>query len=122
MKPDDHGSRVNWTPRLPTTAQPNRTVGYTIHRTEACDDDTPRLITHVETTTAPVVDAAALPAVHAALRGRELLPTVQLVDSGSLDAPQIVTSQEDYQVALRGPGYYQLGSSHGRRAILGYER
>jgi transposase len=78
-------------------------VGYTMHVTEACDDDTPRLITHVETTTAPIVDAAALPAVHQALRGRDLLPAIQLVDSGYLDAPQIVAAQEDHAVALRGP-------------------
>ena len=57
-------------------------VGYKIHVTEACDDGAPRLITHVETTTAPVVDAAALPPIHAALRERDLLPAVQLVDSG----------------------------------------
>ncbi len=78
-------------------------VGYKIHLTEACDDDAPRLITHVETTSAPVVDAAALPRVHAALRERDLLPAVQLVDSGYLDAPQIVAAREDYAIALRGP-------------------
>jgi transposase len=78
-------------------------VGYKVHLTEACDDEAPRLITHVETTTAPVVDAAALPAVHQALRKRDLLPAVQLVDSGYLDAPQIVASREEYQVLLRGP-------------------
>ena len=78
-------------------------IGYKIHVTEACDDDAPRLITHVETTTAPIVDAAALPMIHQALRGRDLLPAVQLVDSGYLDAPQIVAAQEDHGVALRGP-------------------
>jgi hypothetical protein len=44
-----------------------------------------------------------LPAVHRALRGRDLLPAVQLVDSGYLDAPQIVAAQADHGVALRGP-------------------
>jgi len=78
-------------------------VGYTLHVTEACDDDLPRLITHVETTSAPVVDAAALPLVHQALGRRDLLPAIQLVDSGSLDAPQIVAAHEDHGVALRGP-------------------
>jgi len=67
-----------------------------------CDGETPWLITHVETPTAPVVDAAALSAVHEALRGRDLLPAVQLVDSGSLDAPQIVAAHDDYAIALRG--------------------
>jgi len=78
-------------------------VGYKIHLTEACDDDAPRLITHVATTSAPVVDAAALPAVHQALKGRDLLSAVQLVDAGYLDAPQIVAAREDYAIALRGP-------------------
>ncbi len=78
-------------------------VGYKIHVTEACDDDAPRLITHVETTTAPVVDAAALPAIHQALSRRDLLPAVEFVDSGYLDAPQIVAAQEDHAIALRGP-------------------
>ncbi len=77
-------------------------VGYKIHVTEACDDDAPRLITHVETT-APVVDAAALPAIHQALHGRDLLPAIQLVDSGYHDAPQIVAAREDHAIALRGP-------------------
>ena len=78
-------------------------VGYKIHVTETCDDGAPRLITHVETTTAPVVDAAVLPAVHQALHGRALLPAVQLVDSGYLDAPQLVAAHDDYTIALRGP-------------------
>ncbi len=74
-----------------------------IHLTEACDDDAPRLITHVATTSAPVVDAAALPVVHQALKGRDLLPVVQPVDSGYLDAPQIVAAREDHALALCGP-------------------
>jgi len=36
-------------------------TGFKVHLTETCDDERPNLITHVETTTAPVVDAAALP-------------------------------------------------------------
>ena len=78
-------------------------VGYKIHVTETCDDDAPRLITHVETTSAPVVDAAALPAIHQALEGRDVLPAVQLVDSGYLDAPQIGAAHDDDAIALRGP-------------------
>ncbi len=78
-------------------------VGYKIHVTEACDDGAPRLITRVETTAAPVVDAAALPAVHQALHKCALLPAIQLVDSGYLDAPQIVAAHAEYAIALRGP-------------------
>jgi len=78
-------------------------VGYKVHLTAACDDDAPQLITHVETTSAPVVDAAATPAIHRALQGRDLLPAIQLVDSGYLDAPNIVAGREEYGVELRGP-------------------
>src|SRR5215203_841021 len=35
-------------------------IGYKVHLTEACDDGRPHLITHVETTLAPVVDRDAL--------------------------------------------------------------
>lgn len=63
----------------------------------------PHRITHVETTSAPVVDAAALPAIHQARKGRDLLPASQLVDSGYHDAPHIVAAQEDHASALRGP-------------------
>jgi transposase len=78
-------------------------VGYTVHFTEACEEGRPQLITHVETTTAPVVDAVATPAIHQALQGRGLLPAVHLVDAGYLDAPQIVASRDDYAVELCGP-------------------
>ncbi len=78
-------------------------VGYTIHRTGACDDDAPRRSTHVETTTAPVVDAAATPTIHQALHRRDLRPAIHRVDSGYLDAPNIVAGREEYGVALRGP-------------------
>lgn len=36
-------------------------VGYTVHLTETCDDETPPLITHVETTPAPVDDSQVGP-------------------------------------------------------------
>jgi transposase len=78
-------------------------VGYQVQVTETCEAGAPRRITHIETTAAPVVDAAATPAIHAALQGRDLLPSTHLVDAGYLDAPQIVASQEDYGVALQGP-------------------
>jgi transposase len=45
-------------------------VGYKVHLTETCDDETPSLITHVLTTTAPVDDSKATAAIHAALETR----------------------------------------------------
>src|SRR6266480_1020938 len=42
-------------------------VGYKVHLTETCDDESPHLITHVETTPAPLADDAAVPLMHEAL-------------------------------------------------------
>ncbi len=78
-------------------------VGYTVHVTETCDDDTPHLVTNVATAAAPAADGAATPAIHAALQERALLPQVHLVDTGFLDAQLLVTSRTDYGVELLGP-------------------
>jgi transposase len=78
-------------------------IGYKVHLTEACDDGRPRLITHVETTAAPVVDRAVLARVHAALAVKGLLPGTHLIDAGYIDADQLVASSRDHGVALTGP-------------------
>src|SRR5579871_3654552 len=65
-------------------------VGYKVHVSETCDEQTPHLITHVETTPAPVSDLAALPRIHDALEQRDLLPETHLVDSGYVDAEALV--------------------------------
>lgn len=57
-------------------------VGYKVHVTESCDEDTPHLITHVETTAAPTGDGDAIPPIHKALRNKNLLPDRHLVDTG----------------------------------------
>jgi transposase len=78
-------------------------VGYKVHVTETCEDDLPRLVTNVETTSAPTADGEATPRIHEALRGRGLLPADHIVDTGYLDAALLVSSRADYQVALVGP-------------------
>jgi transposase len=78
-------------------------VGYKVHLTETCDDDLPRLVTHVATTPGPAADGEVTPVIHAALRERHLLPRVQLVDTGFLDAGLLVTSKAKYGVELLGP-------------------
>ena len=78
-------------------------VGYKVHLTETCDDDSPHLITHVETTPAPVADDATVPLIHEALQQRDLLPGVHLVDTGYVDAEELVSSQQQYGVDLFGP-------------------
>ena len=49
-------------------------VGYKAHATETCDDDTPHVITHVETTPATTPDDNMLEPIHAALAAQALLP------------------------------------------------
>ena len=78
-------------------------IGYKVHVTETCEENGPHLITHVETTPAPVVDRAVLGRVHAALAAKGVLPSVHLVDGGYVDADQLVASARDYAVTLLGP-------------------
>jgi transposase len=78
-------------------------VGYKVHVTETCDDETPHLITHVETTAGPVADGEVTPRIHPALAGKGLLPDLHIVDTGSLDAALLVTSQREYGVNILGP-------------------
>ena len=78
-------------------------VGYKVHLTETCEDDLPHLITHVETTAAPVADGEATPRVHQALDKQGLLPGTHIVDTGYLDASLLVSSRADYGVDLLGP-------------------
>jgi DDE family transposase len=78
-------------------------IGYKVHLTESCDDDRPRLITHVATTAGPIADGAVTPTVHQALQEKQLLPATHLVDTGYLDAELLATSWRDYGVELLGP-------------------
>jgi transposase len=78
-------------------------VGDKVHLTEACEDDLPHLITHIETTPGPTADGATTPKIHAALQQRGLLPGTHIVDTGFLDADLFVQSRDDYGVDLLGP-------------------
>ena len=49
-------------------------TGYKVHLSESCDENAPRLITHVETTDAPVGDQLATPIIHQALQNSDLCP------------------------------------------------
>lgn len=80
-----------------------RWLGYKVHFTETCDEDLPRLITHVETATAPVPDRKAIGPVHEALSEKNLLPETHLVDMGYTDAKALVDSRKEYGVDLLGP-------------------
>ena len=78
-------------------------IGYKVHLTETCDDDSPHIITHVETSPAPQADDDAIPHIHEALATHDLLPQKHVVDTGYVDAKELVNSQQDYGVELFGP-------------------
>lgn len=78
-------------------------IGYKVHLTETCDDDTPHLITHVETTLATEADSAVVDPIHAALELKDCLPAQHLVDNGYGAGKAFVSSQENYGVDLFGP-------------------
>jgi transposase len=78
-------------------------VGYKVHLTETCEDEAPHLIVHVETTPAPVADGDVTPAIHAALRGTDLLPGKHMADTAYVDAELLVDSRREYGVDLIGP-------------------
>ncbi len=87
-------------------------TGYKVHLSETCDEDTPHLITSVETTSATMTDREVLSEIHQELAEQNLLPSEHLVDAGYIDGELIVNSQTEYGVNLIGPipldGQWQL--------------
>jgi transposase len=78
-------------------------MGYKVHLSETCDEENPHLITHVETTTAPIVDGEWTPHIHHALQAKDLSPSVHLVDSGYVYTHLLISSRQEYDVDLLGP-------------------
>lgn len=77
--------------------------GYKIHISETCDDDLPRLITHVATTTAEIQDAPLGQQIQAKLFERDLHPKEHWVDAGYNAADLIVQAREQYGTEIIGP-------------------
>jgi len=69
-------------------------TGYKVHLTETCDDDSPHLVTNVETTQAPVADHIMTIVIHTHLAEQDLLPSEHIVDTGYMTSDHVVTSQE----------------------------
>jgi transposase len=80
-------------------------VGYKVHLTETCDDDTLHLLTQVQTTVAPAADVEQLAAIHRGLAQGDCLPAQHLVDDGYVRARNLVASRDDHQIDLVGPIY-----------------
>jgi transposase len=78
-------------------------VGYKVHVTETCDNNAPRLITHVETTVATKPEVKMTEVIHQALDEKEQLPAEHFIDSGYIEAQLLCESQKEYQVELVGP-------------------
>ena len=78
-------------------------TGYKVHFTETCDEQSPNLITNVETTSATTPDGEVTSTVHQKLAAKNLLPDEHLVDAAYVDAYQLVESHQIYHVSLIGP-------------------
>jgi transposase len=78
-------------------------TGYKVQLTETCDDDTPNLITDVQTTAATTADCTVLPTIQATLAARKLTPGEHLVDASYVTIEHLVTSRTDYATELIGP-------------------
>jgi len=78
-------------------------VGYKVHLTETCDEDRPRIITHLQTSAAPLADGTVTTPTHEALEHKGLLPAQHLVDTGYIDAGILVETRQRFQVDLIGP-------------------
>ncbi|MBA3947993.1 MAG: IS1182 family transposase [Herpetosiphonaceae bacterium] len=83
-------------------------TGYKVHLTESCDDDTPHLITHVETTLATTPDSAMTGLIQEQLAAHDLLPSEHIVDAGYMTADYLVESQKQ-AVDLVGPLHPEPG-------------
>jgi transposase len=78
-------------------------TGYMVHVSETCEPTAPHLLTHVHTTTAAVHEAMCTDDIEQALVTKDLPPREHLVDAAYISAELLVTSREDYGIALRGP-------------------
>ena len=92
-------------------------MGYKVHFTEICDDDSPHLITNVLTTNATQQDFDALGQIHQGLEERDVLPAEHIVDMGYTSGPLLVDSRTDYGIELVAP----LVEKHPWQHATGYE-
>ena len=78
-------------------------TGYKVHLTETCEPDRPHVVTHVQTTPAPVDDSEVTALVHESLERRGVLPDTHAVDSAYVSAEHIVTARDRFGIELLGP-------------------
>ncbi len=80
-----------------------RWLGYKVHYTESCNDDTPNLVLHVDTTEPAVADLVRVTPIHETLKAKGLLPSEHFVDNNYVTSKLLVESKKDFGVALVGP-------------------
>lgn len=78
-------------------------IGYKVHVTETCNDDSPNLITHVMLRNATEQDVDVVELIHENLETQDMLPDIHLVDRGYTSAALLYDSQQDFGVNLFGP-------------------
>jgi transposase len=78
-------------------------VGYKVHLTESCEDDSIHLITDVQTTLAAVTDMEMTAPIQQALVDKGLPPNEHLLDAGYVDANVLVTAQTERGIRIVGP-------------------
>jgi transposase len=78
-------------------------TGYAAHLTETCDEDTPNLITDVQTTPSTTGDIEMTNTIHKSLAEKDLLPSEHIVDTGYVAAEPLVSSRTNYSIDLLGP-------------------
>lgn len=78
-------------------------TGYKVHLTETCEEQTPHLLIHVETTAATTQDIEETEPIHQALAQKQLLPSVHALDAGYVDGPHLVDSSSRYGIEILGP-------------------
>jgi transposase len=77
-------------------------TGYSMHLTETCDPTLPNLIINVETSVATSADVEMTPVIHARLDQNNLLPEEHFVDTGYVNAQNLVDSKLNFNVDLVG--------------------
>lgn len=95
-------------------------VGYKVHLTEICDDNSPRMITNVHTTLSTITDEQAVEPIHQALEEKALLPEEHLMDCGYLAAEHLVNAKTDHGVEIIGP--VREDHSWQAKAGLGFDK
>ena len=78
-------------------------VGYKVHVTETCDADRPHVLTDVTTTPAPALDHTVTLPIQTTLVEQGVAPGTHLVDTGYVDAANLVASAEAHGIAVCGP-------------------